>query len=326
MQGTELLLKPQNTPLDTFGAASAPASRELAAGILQNPARMSPKFFYNALGSKLFEAICLLDEYYLTRAELSIYAAHGSAIASVVGQGRVLIDIGAGNCAKAELLFTNLQPEQYVPVDISSAFLRSTVERLQSSYPNISMLPLGRDFTEGLNLPAEVSTNGRLFFYPGSSIGNFTPLQAAQFLSRARRECADNGALLIGVDLIKDPEILEAAYNDALGITSAFNLNILAHANEILGSDFFISDWCHRSLFNAALSCVEMHLEARRAVKVCWPGGERNFTQGERIHTENSYKYTQRGFVELLESCGFGEAQCWTDDAQQFLVCYARAV
>lgn len=326
MQGTELLLKSHDTPLDSFGTASALAGREIAAGLRQLPARISPKYFYNALGSKLFEAICLLDEYYLTRAELSIYAAQGPAIARVAGQGGVLIDIGAGNCAKAELLFPNLRPAQYVPVDISAAFLKAAVERLQATYPNIAMLPLGLDFTEGLNLPAQVGAKDRLLFYTGSSIGNFTPLQAGQFLSRARRECADNGALLIGVDLVKDSATLEAAYDDALGITGAFNLNILAHVNELMGSDFTISDWAHRSFFNTELSCVEMHLEALRPVKVCWPGGERHFAKGERIHTENSYKYTRRGFIELLESCGFGNAVSWTDDAQQFLVCYARAV
>lgn len=326
MQETDLLLKSHEIPPGTSAAASARAGSDIAAGLLQSPAQISPKYFYNALGSKIFEAICLLDEYYLTRAEMSIYTAHGPAIAKAAGQGRVLIDIGAGNCGKAALLFPNLEPSQYVPVDISAAFLTNAVERLQALYPDIPMLPLGIDFTEGLNLPGQVKSRDRLVFYPGSSIGNFTPLQAAEFLTRIRRECADDGALLIGVDLVKAPEILEAAYDDALGITGAFNLNMLAHVNEILGSDFFIPDWRHRALFNAELSCVEMHLEARRVVSVSWPGGERHFAQGERIHTENSYKYTRRGFIDLLESCGFGEATCWTDAAQQFLVCYARAI
>ncbi len=326
MARTQFLSKPQTLAVDKFGTASERAQRELASGLLQKPARISPKYFYDSLGSKLFEAICLLDEYYPTRVEQSLYVTHAAAIAGAAGPGRVLIDIGAGNCAKAELLFAALQPKQYVPIDISAAFLRNTVERLQAAYPAISMLPVGLDFTEGLNVPAHVNMRHRLLFYPGSSIGNFTPLQAAKFLSGVHRECGADGALLIGVDLIKDTQILEAAYNDALGITAAFNLNVLAHTNALLDSDFVISDWSHVAFFNVEQACIEMHLQARRPVLVQWPGGERKFTQGERIHTENSYKYTQRGFVELLESCGFGGIACWTDEAQQFLVCYARAV
>ncbi|MDE8343401.1 MAG: L-histidine N(alpha)-methyltransferase [Acidocella sp.] len=326
MPKTQFLPKPPGIPAGPFGTASERARRELAAGLHHKPARISPKYFYNAMGSKLFEAICLLDEYYLTRAEQSIYSRHAAAIASAAGRGRVLIDIGAGNCAKAALLFAALQPEQYVPVDISADFLRTTVERLQATYPDIAMLPVGLDFTEGLNLPIQVNAQRRLLFYPGSSIGNFTPLQAAQFLSRLRSQCGADSALLIGVDLVKAPEILEAAYNDPLGITSAFNLNVLNHTNMLLDSNFSISDWQHVAFFNTEQSCVEMHLEARRPVMVQWPGGERAFAQGERIHTENSYKYTRHGFTELLASCGFGDAVCWSDDAQRFLVCYARAI
>jgi uncharacterized SAM-dependent methyltransferase len=162
------------------------ARAELSAGLLQMPAKISPKFFYNALGSKLFEAICLLDEYYLTRAEARIFASHRDDIARATGQDVTLIDLGAGNCEKAAGLFEILRPRQYVPVDISAAFLQGAVEALRDAYPWIPIVPVGLDFSESLKLPAQVKRDRRLFFYPGSSIGNFTPLQAAQFLTRVR--------------------------------------------------------------------------------------------------------------------------------------------
>jgi dimethylhistidine N-methyltransferase len=326
MAKTHLLPRPQHVPDGTFGTVAELARIELATGLHQRPAKIHPKYFYNALGSKLFEAICLLDDYYLTRVEAEIYATHARAIAICAGQGSTLVDLGAGNCAKAERLFEPLRPSQYVPIDISVEFLHGAVGRLETAYPNIAMLPLGLDFTESLRLPGQVNARRRLFFYPGSSIGNFTPLHAAQFLTHVHGERGADGALLIGVDLIKPDAALKAAYDDPLGVTAAFNLNILAHANDLLGSDFSLRDWRHLAFFNRAQNRVEMHLEARRAVTIRWPGGEREFVEGERIHTENSYKYTQRGFVELLESCGFGDIQCWTDDAQQFLVCHARAL
>jgi dimethylhistidine N-methyltransferase len=326
MAGLQLLPRPQNISGREFAAISEFARIELGAGLHQKPAKIAPKFFYNALGSKLFEAICLLDEYYLTRAEVSIYTAQAAAISTSVGQGGTLIDLGAGNCAKAALLFGAMQPRQYIPIDISTEFLHGAVSCLQPAYPQIEMLPLALDFAEALKLPAQVNTYRRLFFYPGSSIGNFTPLQAAQFLTHVRGECRTDGALLIGVDLIKSPAVLEAAYDDALGVTAAFNLNVLTHANELLGSDFLTSDWRHLAFFNTEQNRIEMHLEARRSVTIHWPDGEREFAEGERILTENSYKYTRRGFIELLHSCGFGDVQCWTDDANQFLVCHARAL
>jgi len=311
---------------EQFGAVREAARAELSAGLRQVPARLAPKYFYNELGSKLFEAICLLDEYYLTRAEAAIFARHGAEIADVAGRGGTLIDLGAGNCAKAAALFEVLRPRQYVPVDISVTFLQAAVAKLRMTHPDVPMLPVGLDFAEHLRLPAEVARRRRLFFYPGSSIGNFTPLQAAQFLRRVRGEAGADGGLLIGVDLVKDSSALEAAYDDALGVTAAFNLNVLAHANGLLGSDFDVRDWRHVAFFNAEQQRVEMHLEARRGVDVRWPGGGRRFGEGERIHTENSYKYSREGFVELLAGCGFGAVSCFTDEGERFLVCHARAV
>jgi len=307
-----------------FATENTAARAELAAGLARPQAMISPKFFYDPLGSKLFEAICQLDEYYLTRIEAGIFAAHAAEIAQTVGQGCTLIDLGAGNCEKAAGLFGVLQPASYVPIDISVAFLQGAVENLRQKHPGIAMHPLGMDFSEALILPDSVRRRGKkLFFYPGSSLGNFSPLAAAQFLQRLR---AHEAALLIGIDTTKSEDILQAAYDDALGVTAAFNLNVLRHVNRILASDFNVADWSHVALFNAAQSRVEMHLQARRETPVSWPGGGRRFAAGERIHTENSYKYSPAAMRELLREAGFGEVTNWRDAGGQFLVCHARPV
>ncbi len=311
-------------------AVGSEARAELAAGLAQPAPQIAPKYFYNALGSKLFEAICQLDEYYLTRVEASIFRANGAAIARAAGEGGTLIDLGAGNCVKAASLFSVLRPKQYVPVDISAEFLHEAVEKLRAAHSDLPMLPVGLDFTETLLLPPRVERRDRLFFYPGSSLGNFAPLAAAQFLSRIRSACLTDGlpggGLLIGIDLVKDHATLEAAYDDALGVTAAFNLNALRHVNDILGADFDVRHWRHRALFNPEQSRIEMYLEAAKPQTVRWPGAVREFSAGARIHTENSYKYTKDGVVKLLESAGFGDIRCWSDSGTRFLVCHARAV
>lgn len=299
---------------------------ELALGLSEAQAQISPKYFYDPLGSKLFEAICQLDEYYLTRCEAGIFAGNQAEIAEVAGRRVTLIDLGAGNCAKAAKLFRTLRPQQYVPIDISAEFLEAAVDALRAEHPQIPMFPLGMDFSEGLQLPEQVRRERRLFFYPGSSLGNFAPLQALQFLRRIHKASDAQGGLLIGIDLVKDAELLEAAYDDGLGVTAAFNRNVLPHVNSILGSDFNLRDWGHRALFNEKQSRVEMHLQALADVTVRWAGGSRSFAAGETIHTENSYKYTRERFLELLAQAGFGDARCWTDDKKSFLVCYAKTM
>jgi dimethylhistidine N-methyltransferase len=285
----------------------------------------SPKYLYDALGSRLFEAICELPEYYPTRTEGAIVEAHLYDIAASVGRGSTLIDLGAGNCAKAARLFPLLQPAQYVPIDISVEFLREAVNNLHQRFPQIRMTAIGMDFSGSLALPSAVRREKRLFFYPGSSIGNFTPEEAAAFLGRLREACSGDGGLLIGVDLVKDKAVLEAAYDDALGVTASFNLNLLLHLNKLLGADFNVRDWRHYACFNQEQSRIEMHLEARRDLTVRWPGGLRRFAEGERIHTENSYKYTREAFLQLLERAGFAPARNWTDERGWFMVCHARA-
>jgi len=308
---------------ETVASAHVPA--ELYDGLNALQASISPKFLYDALGSKLFEAICELPEYYPTRTEAGIFARHGAEIARVAGQGATLVDLGAGNCAKAASLFPLLRPRQYVAVDISSEFVSDALARLRQRFPAIDMQALGLDFSNRLDLPASVHAERRLFFYPGSSLGNFTPPEARAFLRRLRRQCGPDGGLLIGIDLAKDKAVLDAAYDDALGVTAAFNLNVLRHVNTLLGADFDIRAWRHVGFYNEALGRVEMHLEARSAQRVCWPGGGRDFAAGERIHTENSYKYRQADAIGLLEQAGFEASRVWTDPQRWFAVIHAQA-
>lgn len=308
-----------------IGHGNAATISEIGSGLLAERAHTSPKYLYDSLGSRLFEAICELPEYYPTRTEASIFARHGGEIAYAVGAGATLIDLGAGNCAKAASLFPLLQPAQYVPVDISRDFLVEAVTRLQQRFPQIEMTALGLDFSRSFQLPDNVRHGRRVFFYPGSSIGNFAPHEAIAFLRRMRANQQADGGLLIGVDLVKDGAVLDAAYDDAIGVTAAFNLNMLRHLNHLIGADFDVTQWRHRAFFNAEESRVEMHLEAREALAVSWPGHQRQFARGERIHTEDSYKYTRRGFIDLLQEAGYSATRTWTDDAEWFAVLHARA-
>ncbi|MBS0446182.1 MAG: L-histidine N(alpha)-methyltransferase [Proteobacteria bacterium] len=296
----------------------------LQAGLLRTPASVSPKYFYDRLGSRLFEAITELPEYYPTRTEAAIFAAHGAAMAQCAGSGATLVDLGAGNCAKAASLFPLLEPSRYVAVDISVDFMRDALRDVQREYPQIAMTGVGMDFTRSIELPAGLIDKRPLFFYPGSSIGNFTPADALAFLRRVRAQ-AGGGGLLIGVDLVKSRVLLERAYDDELGVTAAFNLNLLRHVNAQIGSDFHPADWRHVALFDEAASRIEMHLEARRDLTVRWPNGQRGFRAGERMHTENSYKYTPAGFAALLAEAGFAPGERWVDPNGWFAVFWAPA-
>ena len=305
-------------------ADSAAERAEAQAALLRQPASASPKYFYDRLGSHLFEAISELPEYYPTRTEAAIFAAHGEAMARHIGVGATLVDLGAGNCAKAALLFPLFEPARYVAVDISVDFLHVALGRVQREHPLLDVVGLGLDFSRALDLPAELINGRPAFFYPGSSIGNFTPDEALVFLRSVRAQ-ASGGGLLIGVDLVKPAALLEAAYADALGVTAAFNLNLLRHLNRLIGSDFDPARWRHIGLYNAAESRVEMHLEAREDLSVRWPGAQRAFMAGERLHTENSYKYTLEGFAHLLLQAGFEAPVHWTDERGWFAVYWARA-
>ena len=296
---------------------------ELVQGLLQPTPHIAPKFLYDALGSKLFEAITELDEYYPTRTETAIFRRHLDEMAQACGIGQTLVDLGAGNCAKAARLFDALRPSLYVAVDIASDFLRGALSELQSRHPQLPMLGLGLDFTAALEFPPQAGDGRRLMFYPGSSIGNFTPEAATAFLGRVRAS-APGGALLIGVDLVKPAALLEAAYDDALGVTAAFNLNLLRHVNRLLGSDFDVRQWRHVAFYDADQARIEMHLEARCDLLVKWPGGRLSRRAGERVHTENAYKYSVEGFATLLRRAGYSDSRCWTDPQGWFAVFVAH--
>ena len=301
--------------------------REAAiAGLRRMPAEASPKYFYDRLGSHLFDAITELPEYYPTRTEAAIFAAHGAAMAGCVGGGAVFVDLGAGNCAKAARLLPLLDPARYIAVDISADYLQDSLRQLQREHPALDIVGIGMDFSTSPALPAGVIPGDArpVFFYPGSSIGNFTPAEAQHFLAGLHSQAA-GGGLLIGVDLVKPLAVLEAAYDDALGVTSAFNLNALRHMNRVLGTNFEPRDWRHVALFNEAESRIEMHLEARRPLAVRWAGGERAFAAGERLHTENSYKYTTGSFDALLQRAGFHHNRCWISPDRWFAVFWAQA-
>ena len=303
---------------------------EAASGLLQAAAEVSPKFLYDALGSRLFDAITELDEYYPTRTEATILADADGRLTQALrdsfagGRPAAMIDLGAGNSAKAARWFGPLAPHRYLAIDISVDYLRASLGQLQGQHPSIAMVGVGLDFSARLALPDGLVEGPSLVFYPGSSIGNFTPPQALALLRQAR-DLSAGGALLIGVDLVKPAALLEPAYDDALGVTAAFNLNLLKHLNRLLGSDFKLRDWRHLALFNAEASRIEMHLAARQALTVRWPGAERHFAAGERLHTENSYKWQAADFAALLQQAGFADVQTWTDAQGWFAVMLARA-
>ena len=324
--------------VQTHRADPVAVRAELAAGLRAHPAHVAPKFFYDALGSRLFDAITELAEYYPTRTEAAIFSDHGAGMAQRVPPRAVLVDLGAGSCAKAARLFSVLRPAAYVAVDISVDYLREAMGELQQRHRAVPMLGLGMDFSIGLALPPaatdwlerhDLQTAPRCVFYPGSSIGNFNPAEALALLRQAHALCASGGVgggILIGVDRVKDKGILEPAYDDPLGVTAAFNRNLLLHTNALLGSDFAPARWRHVAFFNETDSRIEMHLASESAQTVRWPGGERHFADGERMHTENSYKWEPDDFDALLREAGFGPSTHWTDASHWFSVFWAPVV
>ena len=310
--------------IQVFNEDQEASRAELRRGLTARVPHIAPKFLYDALGSRLFDAITQLPEYYPTRTEAGILDTHADAIAAAIGSVGSLVDLGAASCAKGLRLISLLHPQRYVAVDISIEFLRAGLTQVQREHPRLQVTGVGLDFAAGLHLP-EACVQGRAaYFYAGSSIGNFTPADAVPFLAGVRAQ-AKAGGLLIGVDLVKAEELLVAAYDDALGVTAAFNLNLLLHLNRLLGTDFAVRDWRHVALFNNEHSRIEMHLEARRTLTLHWDDGERRFAQGERLHTENSYKYSIDRFDALLRKAGFASTQHWTDPNRWFAVFWASA-
>jgi dimethylhistidine N-methyltransferase len=290
---------------------------DLLAGLRAHPRAVAPKWFYDEAGSLLFERICELPEYYPTRTELALLDRHAQAMAERIGPGAEIVEFGAGASRKVRLLLSALQrPAGFVPVDISGEHLAASAERLRAEHPGLVVRPVAGDYTvDGLQLPPPAGR--RVGFYPGSSIGNFEPAEAARLLARYRN-WLQGGGLLIGVDLVKSPALLHAAYNDAQGVTAAFNLNLLVRANRELGADFDLAAWEHAAHYQPALQRIEMHLVSRRAQQVQVSGERFAFDEGESIHTENSYKYSVEGFQALVRRAGWAPQAVWTDGARRF--------
>jgi dimethylhistidine N-methyltransferase len=281
---------------------------DVIAGLSLPQKAISPKYFYDDAGSRLFERICRLPEYYLTRAELALTRRHLASIARFAGRSCELIEYGSGESLKTRLLIRALRPAAYLPVDISEAALRGAAERLSREFPWLEIVPVNGDFSRPLELPRARAR--RLVYFPGSTIGNLTPEEAHAFLAMTRGQAA---RMLVGVDLRKDANMLHAAYNDSRRVTAAFNLNLLARINRELGADFDLKRFAHYAFYNAAAGRIEMHLVslARQTVRI---GRQRfNFDAGESIHTENSYKYSIEGFRALAARAGYEAKRVWTD-------------
>jgi dimethylhistidine N-methyltransferase len=287
--------------------------RDLMAGLLGKPASIAPKYFYDELGCALYGAICRLPEYYPTRTEVALFQEKRLEMAAAIGQGRQFVDLGAGDCCKAKGWLPFLAPSRYVAVDIALAEISGALERLSPDFPGLELVGVATDFSHTLDLDDVLTETPALFFYPGSSIGNFTPAQARIFLSRVRHYCVarPGSSLLIGVDGKKDKAILDAAYDDALGVTAAFNRNALRHLNAKFGLAFDAGGFAHVGFYNEAEGRIEMHLESVRDQSVLLDGQERVFRKGERIHTENSYKYAPAELEQVLSDAGFASIRRW---------------
>jgi dimethylhistidine N-methyltransferase len=305
---------------ESFAEESAFA-RDVIAGLTARPKRLAPKYFYDEAGSQLFEEITRLPEYYPTRCELSILRERAGDIARLFQQQTALIEFGSGSTRKARILLeAALAIAAYVPVDISPEMLSQEAVELQRDFPKLKVLPVVADFTKPFGLPAEIAGLARAGFFPGSTIGNFEPHDAAAFLTHAARRIGPGGILIIGIDLVKDPAVLNAAYDDAAGVTAKFNLNLLTRINRELGADFDLAGFCHQAFYNTERRRVEMHLASRKRQKVRIAGRVIEFRAGETIHTESSYKYTVESFGALARGCGFTPAAQWTDPQGYFSV------
>jgi dimethylhistidine N-methyltransferase len=308
----------------------APARSQLLQEALEGlsaPAKTLPcKYFYDERGSALFDQICELEEYYPTRTELSIMQSHGREMSQALGTGCLLVEYGSGSSLKTCILLDFLEePCGYVPVDISREHLLRSAEAISQRHPELDVLPVCADFTQPFDIPTPKSgADHTAAYFPGSTIGNFARAEARDLLRQIAAQCGDGGGLLIGVDLRKDQKILEAAYNDAAGVTAAFNLNLLRRLNRELGADFELDAFEHIARWNAELGRVEMHLASRKDQIVRIDGETIEFSAGETIHTENSHKYSLDEFAELAGEAGFTIARVWTDPADLFSVQHLR--
>jgi dimethylhistidine N-methyltransferase len=299
---------------------------EVMAGLATSPQTLPCKYFYDKTGAELFQKICELPEYYITRTELKILQASGREMASHLGPEVELIGLGTGAGTKTKILLEQLtNPAVYIPVDISSGQLAQSSTLFHHLFPSLEILPVCADYLQPFRLPSPKRRAARkVVYFPGSTIGNFEPTAALDFLSRIADLCGPGGGLLIGVDLQKDAEILEAAYNDTRGVTAKFNLNLLARINRELNGDFQLQNWRHRAVYNTGAGRIEMNLISQRDQAVHIGGRRFIFEAGEKVVTEFSYKHTPDGFAELGRKAGFEFDELWTDEEKLFGVFFFR--
>jgi dimethylhistidine N-methyltransferase len=303
-----------------FDEATSVFAGDVIGDLSQFPKKLSPKYFYDAKGSELFEQITVLPEYYPTRTELSILRQRSGDIARLIPQGAALVEFGAGATTKVRLLLEHCAFGAYVPVDISGEFLQAQARDLRRDFPKLHVYPVTADFTAPFALPAEIAGMPKVGFFPGSTLGNFEPHEASAFLRIARDILGHGAQMIIGIDLEKDERTLYDAYNDAAGVTARFNLNVLERINRELGGNFDLSGFIHRSVYNRDRHRIEMHLISRKAQSVRVLGHNFSFRPGESIHTENSYKYSLARFTQLARGAGWRVRESWTDPAAMFSV------
>ncbi len=307
-----------------YGPETATFQRDVVEGLRRTPPSIPSKYFYDERGAELFERICELSEYYPTRTELGITRRYAGEMADALGPRCVLVEYGSGASLKTRILLDHLtEPAAYVPIDISREQLERTATALNHDYPSLEVLPVCADYTGDYQIPEPSGGYRRdAVYFPGSTIGNFTPEQACAFLGHARELLGENAGMLIGVDLKKDVRVLEGAYNDAAGVTAAFNKNLLERANRELGADFETDAFRHVALYAQGEGRIEMHLESRRDQAVTVGGETFHLPEGTRIHTENSYKYALDEFAELAAQAGWRAEHAWCDAERLFSVHY----
>jgi dimethylhistidine N-methyltransferase len=298
---------------------------DVLAGLAQRQKAIPARWFYDDVGSQLFEDITQLPEYYPTRAETEILDRHGADFAALIGSGRAVIEFGSGSSAKTPLVLRAIRPAAYVPIDISGDFLRQSAAALAADFPTLPVFPVEADFTKPVELPREVADLPKLGFFPGSTIGNLVPPTAVDLLRSMRRTLGEGTMLLIGMDRLKDEAMLLAAYDDPAGVTAAFNLNLIDRVNRELGGDVPRAAFVHRARWNDRLGRIEMHLEASRHLRFTIAGHGFEMQQGETIHTENSHKYDLRSATMLLLAAGWTPRTWESDSGGRFYVCLAEA-
>lgn len=309
-------------PLTRRDAETEVFAHDVVMGLSANPKRVPPKYFYDSEGSRLFEEITRTPEYYPTRSEHEILRMQAGAIVQHFPTGAALIEFGSGACIKVRFLLDAARKlKAYVPVDIAGEFLNAEAAALRKHYPNLAILPVVADFMKPFALPEAVADLPKIGFFPGSTIGNFEPHEAAAFLRHAGTILGEGAVLIVGVDLIKDESVLNAAYNDAAGVTARFNLNVLRRINRELGGNFKLDGFEHHAFYNRERNRIEMHLASRSRQKVTVAGSSFEFRAGETIHTESSYKYSPQSFAALARGAGWTLLDRWTDAKGNFAVC-----